>query len=1023
MEPCVRVLCPSHSGGLLRRCKPDAHTQQMPSSVGAPLHRPRALLRLGFRRVELQRNRRQNAPGVRGNTAVQAESLRDAARSKDLETFLRGRISHLPGRPATRHSRLRRSTSASARRRQEPASGTAGPARFRAIIPVPMICPSCASDTPAPGGRCSVCSAAVSADVAAAVATPIPTDPPAAGNDGSRAGTFAAQLGHVGQASEEDLTQSSDASPIPLVDRLRRLVPGQAFGPRYQVIKLLGAGGMGEVYHAWDQELAVAVALKVIRPEATAEPGATEELHRRFKRELLLARQITHRNVVRIHDMGEFGGVKYITMPYVPGADLATILKREGKLTVPRALGIARQVAAGLAAAHEAGVVHRDLKPPNIMIDPDGNAVIMDFGIARSVDTAGSTVAGMVVGTLSYMAPEQARGEQADQRSDVYAFGLILTDMLVGRRQGGATSSELAELMARMQHAPPPIRTVDPEIPESVEHIVSRCLDPDRANRYQTMAELIEDLDRLDADGHPIRPLSPEETKRMRRSRKGRAFPAVSPKWIAIALSAIIVAGAAVALRQRLIGRPAPRPAAANQPISLAILPFRNASGDSSLDWLGPSLAEMLRTDIGRSASLRTVPSDRLHQILRDLRISADSTFDPRHASKARAVQQRGHRHLGAVPQVRQRDPDRRHARRRQEAAVHPPEGPGAQPERPSGRHRPARPVDPRWSLALLGHARGAQGHGVQAVHKIARGVARLQRRAAARPQGSAVRGAEEVPGVDPGRFGVRPRVREARSDLRQPGVRHGGRTELASRRGALRTASRAGEISHQRQPRADRQRYRQGDRGLREPRQGVAGRFRGQLRAGRPLRGFGRLRPGARPLQEGPRARSEVRRRPPGIGPRGDQGREPAGIARFPEPGPEPGHPARAGRREGRRAPRHRSRLPGAGQAGRGAAVLPGIARDQAPHRPEAWNRRDPRANRPGPGTTGQYGCRSRELQGGAADPARDRRQERNRPDPHRPRRLLLESGELRPGAAESQGRRCRSSATSATRTRKGSA
>ena len=492
-----------------------------------------------------------------------------------------------------------------------------------------MICPSCASDTPAPGGRCSVCSAAVSADVAAAVATPIPTDPPAAGNDGSRAGTSAAQLGDVGQASGDDLTQSADVSSIPPSTGSGRLVPGQAFGPRYQVIKLLGAGGMGEVYHAWDQELAVAVALKVIRPEATAEPGAAAELHRRFKRELLLARQITHRNVVRIHDMGEFGGVKYITMPYVPGADLATILKREGKLTVPRALGIARQVAAGLAAAHEAGVVHRDLKPPNIMVDPDGNAVIMDFGIARSVDTAGSTVAGMVVGTLAYMAPEQARGEQADQRADVYAFGLILTDMLVGRRQSAATSSELAELMARMQHAPPPIRTVDPGIPEAVEHIVSRCLDPDRANRYQTMAELIEELDGLDADGHRIRPLSKEETKRMRRSGRGRALPAVSPKWIAIALAAVIGVGAAVALRQRLIGRPAPQPVGGNQPISLAILPFRNASGDSSLDWLGPSLAEMLRTDIGRSASLRTVPSDRLHQILRDLRISADSNLDP----------------------------------------------------------------------------------------------------------------------------------------------------------------------------------------------------------------------------------------------------------------------------------------------------------------------------------------------------------------------------------------------------------
>ena len=146
------------------------------------------------------------------------------------------------------------------------------------------------------------------------------------------------------------------------------------------------------------------------------------------------------------------------------------------------------------------------------------------------------------------------------------------------------------------------------------------------------MAELIEDLDDLDADGHPIRPLSPEESKRLRRrtgQRKGRVLPALSPKWIAIALAAVVVAGAAIALRQRLTGRPAPLPGGAGQTISLAILPFRNASGDSSIDWLGPSLAEMLSTDVGRSASLSIVPSQRLHQILRDLRISPDSTFDP----------------------------------------------------------------------------------------------------------------------------------------------------------------------------------------------------------------------------------------------------------------------------------------------------------------------------------------------------------------------------------------------------------
>ena len=139
---------------------------------------------------------------------------------------------------------------------------------------------------------------------------------------------------------------------------------------------------MGAVYQAWDSELEVAVALKVIRPEVTRDPVAAQDLERRFKQELLLARQVTHKNVVRIHDLGEINGIKYITMSFVEGSDLSTVLRDE-KLTVPRVLAIAREIAAGLQAAHEAGVVHRDLKPANVMIEHD-HAIIMDFGIARS---------------------------------------------------------------------------------------------------------------------------------------------------------------------------------------------------------------------------------------------------------------------------------------------------------------------------------------------------------------------------------------------------------------------------------------------------------------------------------------------------------------------------------------------------------------------------------------------------------------------------------------------------------------
>ncbi len=277
---------------------------------------------------------------------------------------------------------------------------------------------------------------------------------------------------------------------------------------------------MGAVYEAWDGELGVSVALKVIRPEIAGDSEAARDLERRFKRELLLARQVTHKNVVRIHDLGEIDGIKYITMPYVEGDDLGSILKAEGRLPVPRALAILRQALSGLVAAHAAGIVHRDLKPANIMVDTEGQALLMDFGIARSIGLPadqihkgasrsaagafGETIVGAVVGTIHYMAPEQAKGQEVDHRADIYAFGLILRDALLGfRRQEGAPTA-LAELQKRLDAAPASLRTFDPTIPEPLDRIVTRCLAPDPADRYQKTAELEADLDRLDDDGELI---------------------------------------------------------------------------------------------------------------------------------------------------------------------------------------------------------------------------------------------------------------------------------------------------------------------------------------------------------------------------------------------------------------------------------------------------------------------------------------------------------------------------------------
>jgi serine/threonine protein kinase/tetratricopeptide (TPR) repeat protein len=352
---------------------------------------------------------------------------------------------------------------------------------------------------------------------------------------------------------------------------------GKPLGTRYHILTLLGAGGMGAVYETYDRDLGVVVALKTVRPELAADPETARMLERRFKQELLLARQITHKNIVRVHDMGEVDGIKYITMPFLKGEDLSTILKREGRLTPRRVLAIARQVASGLAAAHEAGVVHRDLKPANIMIDTAGDALIMDFGVATSgaqalassgsdgqvgISGTAATMAGSVVGTIEYMAPEQARAQPVDQRADIYAFGLILYDLLLGRTRASRTASVIAELNLRMAEPPPPPRTIDPTVPEALDRIITKCIQTDADQRYATTKELIADLELLDENGEPL-PIMRRWT------------------WRMAAAAAVVVLGI-VGLTWWLARTPAPP--AEHEPVSVLIADIRNATGEPELD-------------------------------------------------------------------------------------------------------------------------------------------------------------------------------------------------------------------------------------------------------------------------------------------------------------------------------------------------------------------------------------------------------------------------------------------------------
>ncbi len=391
------------------------------------------------------------------------------------------------------------------------------------------------------------------------------------------------------------------------------LTVGDTFG-RYSIMKLLGAGGMGAVYQAWDTELEVVVALKVIRPEVLRDPVAAEEIERRFKRELLLARQVTHKNVVRIYDLGEIDGIKYITMSYLDGKELGRLLK-EGPLAIPDILRIMRSVASGLAAAHKAGVIHRDLKPANIMIGKDGEALIMDFGIARSANTdadsqlpagplvpAGlaqgtgtgklthATVLGSVVGTVEYMAPEQARGEIIDHRADIFTFGLILYDMLVGARRPGTHLGVIDQLNARMTGVIAPIQSVAPQVPEALAAVVTRAIEADPGKRYQTTDELAAALDALDDNGVP------KPIKRVVR------LP------VAIA-AAVLLIGGPVALWYGYLKPPPPLPGNT----TVVIADFDNRTGEAAFNrTLEPNLRRVLEgagfiTAYDRVGLLRTV--------------------------------------------------------------------------------------------------------------------------------------------------------------------------------------------------------------------------------------------------------------------------------------------------------------------------------------------------------------------------------------------------------------------------------
>jgi serine/threonine-protein kinase len=270
---------------------------------------------------------------------------------------------------------------------------------------------------------------------------------------------------------------------------IKELTTGSTFAGRYQIIEELGKGGMGKVYRVLDKRLNEEVALKLIKPEIASDKETIE----RFSNELKLARRISHRNVGRMYELMEAEGTYFITMEYVPGQDLRRLIRQTGQLTTGKAISIARQVCEGLSEAHGLGVVHRDLKPGNILIDRDGNAKIMDFGIARSISAKGITGAGLMIGTPEYMSPEQTEAKEVDYRSDIYSLGIILYEMATGRVPfEGDTALSIA--IKHKTEIPKDPREFNPQIPEELSRLILKCMEKEKAKRYQRVDEILSAL-------------------------------------------------------------------------------------------------------------------------------------------------------------------------------------------------------------------------------------------------------------------------------------------------------------------------------------------------------------------------------------------------------------------------------------------------------------------------------------------------------------------------------------------------
>jgi serine/threonine-protein kinase len=365
---------------------------------------------------------------------------------------------------------------------------------------------------------------------------------------------------------------------------------------------------MGKVYKAFDKELSRTVALKTLLPELISDPLLTQ----RFKQELLLASKISHRNILRIHDLGEVDGVKYISMAFIEGKDLNQLLKEEGPLPLERTLKIARQLCEALDAAHAEGVVHRDFKPQNVLVGNNNQVYVSDFGLATSLETAkmGMTRTGALMGTPRYMSPEQVEGKQVDSRCDLYSLGLVLYEMVTGAVPfSGESTWQL--MYQRVQAMPKDVKLVNPALPDHVARVIMHCLERDPADRYQSAKEILADLD---AGRSPSLPPLGSRSVQIN-------LPVVDKRWwYAAGGGMLLLAGLLLAIPRTRhwvfagsnLGTSVPSLGglpSTSQAKFVAVLPFRVLGDQPSLGYVADGLVEAMSAKLFQLKDVRLASS------------------------------------------------------------------------------------------------------------------------------------------------------------------------------------------------------------------------------------------------------------------------------------------------------------------------------------------------------------------------------------------------------------------------------